>query len=381
MSAVTVINSEKYARDSMTGKYLVPYPDTSNPSDATVCRGDILFQMIGGPYSEDSKSQQPMVRSILNGLAVSKESVKNAPGWEGQVQNLKKRMRVIGVSREDVVFDNENPGLTANPVAVIQGLATITNTGEINIKPGDKIFAKLPGEKRRNQKPLHNGASFTAARRVLETTPLRYGSRFMDEQDLEDVTNEHSFTGLLDAWSRITLKISFNTRKFYVAKFNDKLREAKVVGKCSGDDNGNAHNQDLIGRVLKDHPSIQKECQRINELLQASDFNPEDCVDILNFDKEPPRLKWVKKICAVLPGMLLKEDRRSKKTGANESSNLASELFGNLEDTALIVSSTIESRFIGVAKSHASPGTLFDCMVSIGASTSLSQAGGSSFIV
>jgi hypothetical protein len=122
--------------------------------------------------SSQFNQQQPTVRAALNGAVMDRGDILSAeidatPNNTTDLPEMKAafmhNIRIVGLSNKDVPFNGDDP------VAVVSGLLTTTNTGDDIIEAGQIVVAKLPDPSKR-QKVAYGG--YGGDRKVLQTAPL-----------------------------------------------------------------------------------------------------------------------------------------------------------------------------------------------------------------
>lgn len=148
--SLTVLNSVMDT-DSFSSAKMKPvdpsrvlYPSTGDARDHTIRRGDVIVCKKRAAHW--GLEQLPKTRACLNGLAIE-EADDDDPEPQDLVEAFWKEYTFIGVSRKDISVKLSGvagaPQIATEPVAVANGIFTITNTGRERIEAGDAIEVYL----------------------------------------------------------------------------------------------------------------------------------------------------------------------------------------------------------------------------------------------
>ncbi len=121
----------------------VPYVAPTSMSDRTMMKGEIAVARSKGwvPGTQDN----PHVRTVLNGMTVksvlSDTDVMKNP--ESLLAEMKKSVRMVGVMLKTVEYDASRIDLdpSDDPVVLVSGHITVTNTGQHSIESGNAMQA------------------------------------------------------------------------------------------------------------------------------------------------------------------------------------------------------------------------------------------------
>lgn len=158
VNAASEFDFERNQVANSNGELRNVYSQNTNPSDLSIFVGDVLFRY---------KNNQS-VRANLNTLHV--RAVKERE----QLYELQSNISIVGLSLTHCTYDHVVPKHSPDPVAVIGGLVSAHNTGQVNWCPGDILIALLPSVQRSTQAPNEGSTRISTARRVHELVPLRY---------------------------------------------------------------------------------------------------------------------------------------------------------------------------------------------------------------
>lgn len=184
--------------------YYVPYGTVQLPEDSNMYSGEIIFEWVAiGTRSID---QTPLVQSCLNGLIVPKSET-------DPISYLNKRIRVVGFSIADALWNAQTPAHSDDPVAVLAGYMSIRNTGPHIIRAGDLVMWQFPALDRKEQLPLDRFATMSRSRRVLETVPFTSTASkasVIDDSSIKTIIASKLCVTLTDYITQHMLKAALN---------------------------------------------------------------------------------------------------------------------------------------------------------------------------
>ena len=412
-SAVECINKEKHAYANGRGNEKVPYLHTTNDDDLGIFSGDLCFQVIDGAGSEHPRAQVPIARALLNGLTAPY----NALTPKAQIEGVHKRIRLIGVARDDFPHRPAHDGNTADPVVVIHGMVTIPNSSAVVIQPGDKIFATEPNPTRSSQHSVHNKGTTSHMRRVLETTPLRYDSRLLSDHDGKAVmtyeplaelaaTATHNMLlrcsrPILDAYCRPIWELM--KRNIPAGEFRMGVAGAagvapiplNIIAAVLGANDAYALDswERVAGWIAERDQPVRELPLFMKAMAVIEMFGNRSIFEALTVYQQAEDLNYTtirggRDVAAKTEAVLKEEVRRltdpmrmslaglsEVPAGAN-GVIFTEKVIAGIERISTVAMSNIESRYVGIAKGYAQPGQMFDCKVDIGPSTVSTQLGG-----
>jgi hypothetical protein len=160
---INCVHDKTYDRDTFTWnqasaskRWAMLFTPTGDKTDRTIQSGEIMFEI----KKNNGGSQQPVVRSYLNGILLNQAL---NPGRNNDELAMKfwDMIRIIGFAKKHAAYDAI--GVKENPVAVTAGLITCDNFGGFHIRHGEWLMADLPDLTNRH----------LVERRVLRLVPVR----------------------------------------------------------------------------------------------------------------------------------------------------------------------------------------------------------------
>lgn len=173
-----------------------PYPGGNAANNSAVIEGGLLFEYADDGYRSRSKGY-PEARMYVNSIVCAQHN-----DQKKLIREMYQNIRLLGISRSDVL-PGINGGPNSNsPVAAISGYIGLINNGKHDIYAGDAIFWKLPQFDEEQTKPnfIHYPHS---KMKMLEVFPLRQGVLEMftdaeEEKKEQDIWKGFDFTPPID---------------------------------------------------------------------------------------------------------------------------------------------------------------------------------------
>lgn len=149
------------------GRRTHAYAPPTEKADRAITFGEIVVARRAAPWTPGTM-EEPKVRSVLNGLTF-------VPATRGadKLAALKRAIRPVGAAKKTVKYDASRPDMdpSDDPVVVVTGHMTTTNTGGEHIEAGDAVEAHLvPADTTHQYKDGVN--LFSPNRIVMGTRPL-----------------------------------------------------------------------------------------------------------------------------------------------------------------------------------------------------------------
>ena len=166
-----------------------PYPGGNAANNSAVIEGGLLFEYADDGYRSRSKGY-PEARMYVNSIVCAQHN-----DQKKLIHEMYQNIRLLGISRSDVL-PGINGGPNSNsPVAAISGYIGLINNGKHDIYAGDAIFWKLPQFDEEQTKPnfIHYPHS---KMKMLEVFPLRQGDKGCFDM-LADVLGERKEQDIL----------------------------------------------------------------------------------------------------------------------------------------------------------------------------------------
>ena len=194
----------------------------TDPDLKGVRYGEILFTRKRAKFG-----QQPSVQSVLNGVRIRDTQVEDNAPPEKKRAKFAEELRVVGISNKTILAKDKS----ADPVALVGGLITVTNTSQKEVRAGDLIIATVPtaasGAQTSITMPVSDGLAEEAKRRVLETTPARELTLAFTKEDFQ--TDSAHYNALLDV-----MEIVVEQTRATLERANGDVRE--VARGVAGED-------------------------------------------------------------------------------------------------------------------------------------------------
>jgi hypothetical protein len=188
------IRTEQYLWDNNGPmKYDVPYDFPKDVKERAVYEGEIVWEIVNPSLGGQ---QQPFVRSNFAGMLIDKVAGGNQ---EEKRRRMRKKIRWVGIARTTSTYDHI--GGKGDPVAIVNGLITMTNSSNERIPRGAWIMARVPGMSGSNRKPRPTAETVPVTTKTLRDVVL-------DENDTKDMleteTSREFFKTML-AWTNLVV--------------------------------------------------------------------------------------------------------------------------------------------------------------------------------